>query len=144
LKFELQVTRIMENNEWKKWYSRYWRMRRDLIEKKIRNFKLVVHETWRRTSYPVVFKMYKKQIWSENYETCRDVMISYGKAVVKIWWGFVKVTTYDAYKLKVLQRNVWFYVKPDQVLSWYQTFTKSYTNFITVSSHDNMTSRQVS
>jgi hypothetical protein len=55
-----------------------------LSRKKIRNFKLVVHETWRRTSYPVIFKMYKKKIWSENYETCRDVMISYGEAVIKI------------------------------------------------------------
>jgi hypothetical protein len=95
----------------KKWYSRYWSLRWDLIEEKTRNFKLVVHETWRRTSCPVVFKIYKKKIWSENHETCRDVMISHGEAVIKIWWGFVKVTIYDAYKLKVLQRGVWFYVK---------------------------------
>jgi hypothetical protein len=71
-------------------------------QEKIRNFKLVIHETWWRTSYQVVFKMYKKQIWSKNYETCRDVMISHGEAVIKIWRGFVKVKIYDAYKLKVL------------------------------------------
>jgi hypothetical protein len=69
---------------------------------KIKKFKLVVHETWWRTSCPVVFKMYKKQIWSKNYETCWDIMISHGEVVIKIWRGFVKVITYDAYKLKVL------------------------------------------
>jgi hypothetical protein len=37
-------------------------------------------------------------MWFENYETCRDVMISYAEAVIKIWLGFVKVLTYDAYK----------------------------------------------
>jgi hypothetical protein len=26
----------------------------------------------------------KKQMWLENYETCRDVMTSYGEAVIKI------------------------------------------------------------
>jgi hypothetical protein len=86
-------------------------MRWDLIKKKIRNFKLLVHETWWRTSCPVIFKMYKNQIWSETYETCWDVIISHGEAVIKIWWGFAKVRTYDAYKFKVLRRGVWFYVK---------------------------------
>jgi hypothetical protein len=103
----------MENNESKKWYSRYWSMRWDIIEKKIRNFKFVVHETWRRTYCSVIFKMYKMQIWFENYETCRDVMISHGEPMIKIWQGFVKVKTYDAYKLKVFQRVVWFYIQTD-------------------------------
>jgi hypothetical protein len=37
-------------------------------------------------------------MWLENHETCRDVMISYAEAVIKIWIGFVKFVTYDAYK----------------------------------------------
>jgi hypothetical protein len=52
---------------------------------------------------PVVFKLYRKKIWSKNHETCRDVMISYVEAVIKILQSFMKVVTYDAYKPKHVQ-----------------------------------------
>ena len=68
------------------------------IQEQTTNFEHLVHETWPQTCGRVVFKFYKKQTKFENYETCRDVMISYVEDVIKIWEGLVQVITYDAYK----------------------------------------------
>ena len=46
-----------------------------LIHERTRNFKHFVQETSQRTCGSVGFKFYKIQIWSENNDTCRDVMI---------------------------------------------------------------------
>ena len=75
------------------------------IQERTRNFGHLDHETWLRTCVRSVFKLYKKQMKSENHETCQDVMISYVEAVIKIWGGFAQVVTYDACKPKNLQRS---------------------------------------
>ena len=80
-------------------------MRWGLIKEETGNFKRFVHDTWRRTCGAFVFKFYKMVMWSQNCETCRDVMISYGETVIKIWQSFVKIVSYDAYKLEHLHRS---------------------------------------
>jgi hypothetical protein len=47
-----------------------------------------------RTCYLIVFKLHKTQTKSENYETCRDIMISYVHPMLKNLYCFVKVVTY--------------------------------------------------
>ena len=75
------------------------------IQEQTTNFEYLIHETWPRTCGRVVFKFYKKQMKTENLETCRDVMISYVEVVIKIWGGFTQVVTYDACKPKNLRRS---------------------------------------
>ena len=70
----------------------------DHIQERTRNFRHLIHETWPRTCVRSVFKFYKKQTKSENYETCWDVVISYMEAMIKIWEGLVHVIMYDAYE----------------------------------------------
>jgi len=53
----------------------------------------------------VVFKLYKKQTNSENHEISQNAMISYVESVIKIGECFMKVVTYDAYKLVRLRRS---------------------------------------
>lgn len=79
-----------------------------LIHERTRNFKDHVDATRPQTLEPVVIKLCKNQIWSENHETCQDVMIACGEAMIKIWQGFVKVVTYYTHKLKQLQTS--FYI----------------------------------
>ena len=116
------------------------------IQDQTTNFKHLVHETWPRTRGRVVFKFYKKQTKSENHKTYQDVMISYVEAVIKIWEGFTQVVMYDACKPKNLRRSF--------MISWrgrqggkhrrWQTYAKHPQFFITASTYDIMTSRQVS
>ena len=116
------------------------------IQEQTTNFEPLVHETWPRTYGPVVFKLYKKQTLSENHETCRDVMISCVKAVIKSWQRFVKVVTYDAYKPKNLRRSFMISCggrRGGKHRTW-QSFTKCCQIFITSFTHDIMTSWQVS
>ena len=47
------------------------------------NFEYLIHETRPRTCGRIVFKLYKKQTKSENYEISQDLMISYMEAMVK-------------------------------------------------------------
>ena len=54
------------------------------IQEQTTNFEHFVHETWPQTCCRVVFKLYKKQMKSENHETCEDVMISYVEVMIKI------------------------------------------------------------
>ena len=77
------------------------------IQEQTTNFEHLIHETWPRTCGRVVFKFYKKQMMSENPETCQDVMISYVEAVIKIWECFAQVVTYDAYHLVGLFTKSW-------------------------------------
>jgi hypothetical protein len=56
-----------------------------LIQEHTRNLEHHIHETWPRTCDQIVLKVYKTQTKSENHETCRDVMISYVEALIKIW-----------------------------------------------------------
>ena len=77
------------------------------IHEQTTNFEHLVHETWPRTCGRVVFKFYKKQTKSENHETCKDVMISYVEAVIKIEEVLRKFVTYDAYHLIALFMKSW-------------------------------------
>ena len=115
------------------------------IREQTTNFEHLVHEAWPRTYGRVIFKFYKNQTKSENHETCSDVMISYVEAMIKIWEGFAQVVTYDACKPKNLRRSF--------MISWrgrrggkhriWQTCAKPSQIFITASTYDIMTSRQV-
>jgi hypothetical protein len=49
-----------------------------------------VPKSWPWTCDTVVLKLYKKQIKSENHETCQDIMIAYVEGVIKSWQGVVK------------------------------------------------------
>ena len=82
-------------------------MRWGLIKEQTTSFKNLVRKTLGRTMGPSFFKLYKKKVWSENHETCRDVLISYGKTVIKIWKGFVKVCRVRCLNLVGLHIKSW-------------------------------------
>ena len=116
------------------------------IQERTQNFGHLVHETWPRTCVRSVFKFYKKQTKSENHETCQDIMISYVETVIKNWGGFVQVCHIRCLPprrplheiMKLLRR--FFGLQA----SYVTTCAKSSQIFITASTYDIMTSRQVS
>ena len=134
-----------EKNEWKMifiLFSIMW----GHIQEQTTNFEHLVHEIWPRTCGRVVFKFYKKQTKSENYETCQDVMISYVEAVIKFWGGFAQVVTYDACKPKNLRISFmisWRGRRGGKHRTW-QTYAKPPQFFIIASTYDIITSWQVS
>ena len=141
---------IGHSNNDEKWmekcYSYFLAYVDTFSRKKIRNFKHRVHETWPQTYGYFVFEFYKKQTWLENHETCRGAMIWYGEVVVKISQSFIKVVTCNTYKPENMR--IGFFIS---CVAWigfkhctYQSFTKRYEIFITVSPYDIMISRQVS
>jgi hypothetical protein len=54
-----------------------------LFLEQTRIFEHHAHETRPQTCNSVVLKLYKTKIKSENYETCRDVMILYVETLIK-------------------------------------------------------------
>ena len=75
---------------------------RGRIQERTRNFGHLVHETCPQNCVWSVFKFYKKQMKTENHESCWDVVISYVEAIIKISEDFVHVVTYGAYKPRYL------------------------------------------
>ena len=74
-----------------KWYSCYL-VQCDTVSKNrppISNILFMKHDY--ELAVELFFKFYKKQTKTKNLETCRDVMISYVEAVIKIWGGFTQV-----------------------------------------------------
>jgi hypothetical protein len=56
----------------------------NLFQEQTGLFEHHARETRSGTCNPVVLKLYKTQTKSENYETSRDVMISYVETLIKI------------------------------------------------------------
>jgi hypothetical protein len=69
---------------------------------KSRDFKKYIKVTkrhvrpYRETCGQSIFKFYKIQKNSENYETYGDITISYVEAMIKILEGLMPIITYDA------------------------------------------------
>ena len=116
------------------------------IQERTRNFKHLVHETWPWTYRRIIFKFYKIQTKSKNYETCRDIMISYVEDVIKFWEGFAKLSRTMLANRRISEEVSWFREEADEVVSIVRDkLAQNLLNFfIIASTYDIMTSRQVS
>ena len=100
----MQVFWIIEYNE-QKYNIHVMDSNVSLIHEMEGNFEDLSHKPRPQPCGRIVLKFYKKQMKSENYNICRDIMISYAVAKVNNWEGFVQVIMYAAYKSKHLRRR---------------------------------------
>ena len=68
-------------------------------------FEVLDHEPCPLTCVPTLINFYKKQMKSEKYKICYDIMISYMDAMVKILKSFAQVITCIPYKSKHLHKG---------------------------------------
>jgi len=68
-----------------------------------RNFEHLVQEIWPLMCVPIILIL-KKQIKSENYKICHDVIVSHMKTMIKSWEEFAHFVITIFTKLKHLTR----------------------------------------